>query len=128
MTRAWRDRIALAAPLGLALILLAGSPGDDGPTLCPFALMTGTACPGCGMTRAASHLIRGDFATAVGYHPLIPMIATLAVGGWAWFLLVRSGRARPPTSRTINTTLIVMGVLLVGVWLARLVSGTLPPV
>lgn len=128
MTRVWRDRLTLAAPIGVALILLAGSPGDDGPTLCPFALMTGTACPGCGMTRAASLLIRGDVGGAIGYHPLIPLIAILAIGGWTWFLLVRSGRARPPTSQTVNAMLITTGVLLVAVWLARLVSGSLPSV
>jgi hypothetical protein len=90
--------------------------------------MTGTACPGCGMTRAASLLIRGDVGGAIGYHPLIPLISILAVGGWVWFLLVRSGRARPPTSQTVNAVLITTGVLLVAVWLARLVSGSLPPV
>ena len=128
MTRAWRDPLAIAAPLGLAAILLAGNPGDDGPTLCPFALITGTACPGCGMTRAASNLIRGDLGSAIGYHPLIPMVAVLAIGGWVWFLLVRSGRARPPTSQAVNALLIATGVLMVAVWVARLASGTLPPV
>lgn len=110
------------------MLLLAGSPGEDGPTICPFALMTGTACPGCGITRAASALIRGDVGTAIDYHPLVLLMATLAIGGWAWFLMVRSGRARPLTGRTINAVLIATGVLLVGVWVARLVSGTLPPV
>jgi hypothetical protein len=56
------------------------------------------------------------------------LIAILAVGGWAWFLLVRSGRARPPTSQAVNAVLITTGALLVAVWLARLVSGSLPPV
>lgn len=128
MTRVWRDRLTLAAPLGVAVLLLAGSPGDDGPTICPFALMTGTACPGCGMTRAASHLLRGDVSTAIGYHPLIPLVMALAFGGWVWFLLVRSGRARPLPARAINTMLIATGALMVGVWLVRLISGTLPPV
>jgi hypothetical protein len=59
---------------------------------------------------------------------LIPLVAILAVGGWAWFLLVRSGRARPPTSQAVNAVLITTGALLVAVWLARLVSGSLPPV
>jgi hypothetical protein len=114
--------------LGLALFLLAGSPGDDGPTICPFALMTGTACPGCGMTRAASHLIRGDLGTAITYHPLVPLIAALAIAGWGWFLLVRSGRARRLPPRVLNAVIIVTGALMLGVWVARLVSGTLPPV
>jgi hypothetical protein len=80
------------------------------------------------MTRAASHLIRGDLGAAIGYHPLVPLIAALAVGGWTWFLLVRSGRARRPPPRVVNAVLIGTGVLMLGVWVARLISGTLPPV
>jgi hypothetical protein len=80
------------------------------------------------MTRAAAHLLRGEVGTALTYHPLIPLIFGLAIGGWAWFLMVRSGRARAITTRTLNAVLIGTGVLLVGVWVARLVSGTLPPV
>jgi hypothetical protein len=80
------------------------------------------------MTRAASYLIRGDVGRAIGYHPLIPLFMALAVGGWAWFLLVRSGRARPPRARTVNTVLVLTGVLMVGTWVVRLLSGTLPPV
>jgi hypothetical protein len=128
LTHVWRDRLTLAAPLGLVLFLLAGSTVDDGPTICPFALMTGTACPGCGMTRAASHLIRGDLSSAISYHPLVPLMAALAVGGWVWFLLARSGRVPSLSSRVVNTIIIGTGVLMLGVWLARLVSGTLPPV
>jgi hypothetical protein len=80
------------------------------------------------MTRAAAYLLRGDVGSAINYHPLIPLVATLAIGGWAWFLLIRSGRARPPNTQAINALLITTGVLLVAVWLARMVSGTLPSV
>ena len=128
MIRAWRDRLLLAAPLGVIGLLAAFGPSDDGPTICPFALCTGMACPGCGMTRAASHLIRGDIGTALGYHPLVPLIGILMLGGWVWYLLRRSGRARPLPSRWVNTILIGTGVMLLGVWLARALSGTLPPV
>lgn len=128
MTRVWRDRLVLAAPLGVIGLLAAVDPGDEGPTVCPFALCTGMACPGCGMTRAASHLIRGDIGTALGYHPLVPLITLLLVGGWAWYLLRRAGRARPLSARWVNTILIATGVMLLGVWVARLLSGTLPPV
>jgi hypothetical protein len=80
------------------------------------------------MTRAAAHLIRGDLGNAIGYHPLVPLMAVLAIGGWAWFLLVRSGRAKPMPTPVLNAILIGTGVLMVGVWVARLLSGTLPPV
>ena len=128
MTRVWRDRLVFAAPMAVLGLLASIRPEDDGVTVCPFALFTGMACPGCGMTRAASSLIRGDFTTALGYHPLVPLIAVLSIGGWAWFLLRRSGRVEPLPTRWVNTILIGTGVMLLGVWAARLLSGTLPPV
>lgn len=128
MTAAWRDRLILAAPLlGLAVLIVV-SPTDDGPTICPFALCTGTACPGCGMTRAASALVRGDFANALTLHPLVPLIALQLAGGWGWYLLRRSGRAQPLSNRALNVILIATGLALLAVWATRLLSGTLPPV
>ena len=128
MTRAWRDRLVLAAPLAVIGLLAMVKPVSAGVTICPFALITGMACPGCGMTRAASSLIRGDLTNALGYHPLVPLIALLSVGGWAWYMMRRSGRVKPLPTRWMNAILIVTGVMLLGVWAARLLSGTLPPV
>ena len=126
MIHVWRDRLILAAPA--AVIGLLALQGDDGPTVCPFALCTGMACPGCGMTRAASNLIKGNLTTALGYHPLVPLIAALSVGGWAWYMLRRAGRVRPLPTRWLNAILLVTGVMLLGVWIARALAGTLPPV
>jgi len=128
LTRVWRDRLILGAPLAVVALIASVRPADDGVTVCPFALITGMACPGCGMTRAASSLIRGDLTTALGYHPLVPLIAILAVGGWGWYMLRRSGRVQPLPTSWVNSILIVTGVMLLGVWAARLLSGTLPPV
>ncbi|HEX9866513.1 MAG TPA: DUF2752 domain-containing protein [Acidimicrobiia bacterium] len=128
MTSIWGNRMVLAAPLGLIGFLALLSPDGDGPTVCPFALCTGMACPGCGMTRAASNLIRGNMTTALAYHPLIPLIAAMAVGGWLWYQLRRSGRVRPLPTRWVNAIMIGTGVMLLGVWVARALTGTLPPV
>jgi hypothetical protein len=119
--------VAAAPFLGVAA-LLAIQPSDDGPTICPIALLTGVPCPGCGMTRAASALLRGDLTLALDYHPLIPLIAVLTVAGWAWWLLRRTGRMKPMSNRVLNLGLIGVGVSLVAVWLLRLAAGTLPPV
>jgi hypothetical protein len=122
----WRDRSIAAAPfLGVAA-LLAMKPTDNGPTLCPIALLTGVACPGCGMTRAASALLRGDVDLALDYHPLIPLIAVLLVAGWAWFLMRRSGLVGPISNRVLNLVLLGVGVSLVAVWILRAATGTLP--
>ncbi len=124
----WRDRSFAMAPfLGVAA-LLAMNPTDNGPTICPIALLTGVACPGCGMTRAASALIKGDLPLALSYHPLIPLITVLTVAGWAWSTLHRAGKTGPIPTRVVNIVLIGTGVSLVAVWIVRFAAGTLPPV
>jgi hypothetical protein len=128
VTGALRDRLLLVAPFAVIGSLAVLSPSDDGPTVCPFALCTGMACPGCGMTRAASHLIRGNLTTALSYHPLIPLVAAMSVAGWVGYLLRRTGRVRPLPARWVNAVSIATGVMLLGVWIARALTGTLPPV
>ena len=109
-------------------MLVALNAGDDGPTVCPFALCTGTACPGCGLTRAISHLIRGDLGTAFSYHPLVVLVAAQAMFGWGWLVLRRSGRVNAMSQRTLNLILFGTAIALSAVWILRLTSGTLPPV
>jgi hypothetical protein len=128
MTSVWRDRLIMVAPFLGVIFLALVTPSEDGPTICPFALCTGTACPGCGMTRAAASLIRGDVSAAMSYHPLVPVVTMQILAGWVWFALRRSGRVPPMSARTLNATLIGTLVALLAVWVARLVTGTLPAV
>ncbi|MBP3201601.1 MAG: DUF2752 domain-containing protein [Lachnospiraceae bacterium] len=49
---------------------------------CPTRYLTGICCPGCGMTRATIHLLKGDINGAIHYHPLVftlPVIAALFI-------------------------------------------------
>lgn len=123
-----RDRLIFLSPLAVMGVLAIAPTFEESPTMCPFALATGMACPGCGMTRAASMLFRGDLGSAITFHPLVPLIALLAVGGWIWFVLRKSGRVRPMGNRLLNGILIVTLAALLLVWIARLAAGTLPPV
>jgi hypothetical protein len=127
MTSTWRERALLGGPFAAVLLLVLLQPGTT-PTLCPFALITGTACPGCGMTRAVSHLFRGEIAEAILMHPLAPLIVAEVTVTWGWFVLRRLGLVRPLPSRVAPLILVVTGMALVVVWVIRLVSGTLPPV
>lgn len=128
LTATLRHRWMAAAPVAVVAFLAMWTPTDNGPTLCPFALMTGIACPGCGMSRALAWLVRGDFGTAVAYHPLAPLLAAIALGGALWWLGKVTRRWRGPAVVLINTVLIGFGVLLLAVWGVRMASGTLPPV
>lgn len=123
-----RDRLILFSPLVAIGALTLAQGFEETPTMCPFALATGMACPGCGMTRAAGQLLRGDLGAAIAYHPLIPAIALLTMVGWGWFVLRRTGRVHPMSNRTLNGVLIATAVALVAVWVIRLATGSLPPV
>lgn len=46
-------------------------------TICPFAILTGFPCPGCGLTRAGLCLLKGQFFAAWEIHPLIYLWAIL---------------------------------------------------
>lgn len=127
-TLTWRDRVILVSPFVAVFLLAVASPSDNGPTICPFALLGGIACPGCGMTRAASHLVKGDIGAALTYHPLVPLATLMVAAGWAWFVLRLTGRVKPMPQRTLNLVLIGSAVALVAVWVGRLATGTLPPV
>lgn len=67
---------ALAAQAAFGAIL-------EGTTLCPFRLLTGHPCPGCGMGHALVAGMRGDWAASFHYHPLgLPLLALWT----AWLL------------------------------------------
>ena len=47
--------------------------------LCPFRLVTGHPCPGCGLTHAALCLARGDIVGSLRAHALLlPTLFTIA--------------------------------------------------
>jgi hypothetical protein len=54
----------------------------NGPVLCPFRIMTGLPCPGCGLTRSFCAMSRGQLAAAFGDHlfgPVLYFVALLSI-------------------------------------------------
>jgi hypothetical protein len=47
---------------------------------CPFYVLTGWHCPGCGTTRAAHALLHGDLPQALAYNALFVCAAPLLLG------------------------------------------------
>jgi hypothetical protein len=41
---------------------------------CPFRILTGYYCPGCGSTRALSKIVTGDYASAFKYNSLLAVV------------------------------------------------------
>jgi hypothetical protein len=116
----------LAPPL--LLLFLSWKPASVGPTICPFAIATGHACPLCGGTRAAAALLDGDVASAWALHPMVFMLAPLALTGWVAWLGTTRGWWNPPSPTVMNRLTLGLGVAALAVWIARATTGSLPPV
>jgi hypothetical protein len=120
---------ALAGAGGLAglAVLHVWTPAEHGGfILCPLRLFAGLPCPGCGMTRAFAHLAKGEWAAAWRDHPLAPFLAAELALGWAAWGAALAGWLRAP--RISRPHLIAAGhaAVLVGLWIGRLATGTLP--
>ena len=138
--RPWLFRGALAA-VGGGLV----AAGDQGPVLCPFRLCTGGYCPGCGLTRAAGRLARGDLSGAWQQHPFLVIgVAEVAVVVAAWGLwrrrlartaprLPTPGSAGYPTMGPaaflgrLQVPLVALNWgILIAIWIIRLRLGAIP--
>jgi len=66
----------------LALGTTLGIVGPDrlarGPQICLISALIRRPCPGCGMTRAASALLRGDVRRAIRMNPRIVIVAIIS--------------------------------------------------
>lgn len=78
MERIWRDLVTLQIPF-LLIVLYCIVTMYFFHSVCPFVILTGFPCAGCGLTRAVHSLCTGDFASAVKIN--------LSVLIWVPFLL-----------------------------------------
>jgi hypothetical protein len=128
--RGFRWFVASPFRVGLAIVaavLLVDAGGtDDGPGVCVFRRCTGGYCPGCGMTRSARHLTRGQLGAAWQDHPFVVLAAAQAVVAAAVYGLFRWVGATVNWSRPLVVLGIVNVVLITGIWIARLVDGSIP--
>lgn len=82
------DRI-LAAFSGLTLLASAAIPAGTFPALipCPFKMLTGWPCPGCGLTHAFCDISHGNFAQGWVDNPFGFFFYALAIALLLWPLL-----------------------------------------
>ena len=99
--------VGVAAATGcIALAVL--DPSDRGPVICPFRALTGLDCPGCGMTRAVSHVVRGQVGTAVDYNALMVLAVPVALYLYLTWLASLWGRRLPPLRLGPRATAVVI--------------------
>ncbi len=114
----WSIWAAGAAAIHLVLVEI----GFSG-LVCPVRELTGASCPGCGLTSATWHLLRGEWREALTLHLFAPIFAAafLVVAGAG----LLSNKARRRTGAVVReweqrsgAGLLFAGALLV-YWLLR---------
>lgn len=50
---------------------------------CPFFVLTGHYCPGCGATRAVAELLHGHFAAALHFNTAVTLLLPFAIAYFA---------------------------------------------
>lgn len=129
----WRSRAArVRAPLALAgtvaaatVVLHLRDPHDSGSYLfCPWLLLTGTYCPGCGGLRAVNDLTHGDVGSAASSNLLFVVAIPLLVWLWSrWFVDSWRGRPHRPDQRAGVIGASVFGAVALAFWVARNLPG-----
>ena len=116
-----KRRLALVVVAGVVLAVLAGVLYRVGPGLggyfpgCILHKTTGLYCAGCGMTRAAYHLLHFEFAEAFRKNPLMVLLLPVIAAGIGLEVLawVRGPeRATPRLRLGWRSTVVLVAVLL----------------
>ncbi len=70
---------------------------------CPWRMLLGIQCPGCGLTRAFVALAQGDLRAAWTFHPwAFPLFAgAVWFAARPWWLALRAGK---PSARAVEPT------------------------
>jgi hypothetical protein len=115
--------------LGAAILLHLHDPHKSGAYgYCPFLVLTGLPCPGCGGLRAVNDLTRGEVAAAVSSNlAAVCLVAFLAVSWLVWTVRRARGRDVPMVVFTTRAAWVVVPLIVVfgvlrntpwGAWLA----------
>jgi len=123
---AWLAWLAAGAALALAWAALDAARAAGDEPLCALRRVSGLACPTCGVTRALALLARGAWRESLALHPWAAALALQAALAWALWAAWLAGRLRARPDRWIPHALAVNVVALLALWLARLLTGTLP--
>lgn len=128
--RRGRGRLLLLIVGGIALLLVYALV-DPATTVwapkCPFKLLTGLDCPGCGSQRAIHALLTGDLAAAWHAHPiLVVALPYLGVGLLLEYLRRRSQRAQRLSDIWYGNRAAMISIgIIFAFWMVRLIPQLL---
>jgi hypothetical protein len=117
--------LVAGAVLGASLVLHLRDPHQTGSYLfCPWLVLTGTYCPGCGGLRAVNDLTRGDVAAAASSNLLLAGAVPLLLFMWSrWFLDRWRGVRRVVDQRRGVLWASLFGLVSLLYWVVRNLPG-----
>lgn len=89
---------------------------------CPFLMLTGYKCPGCGTQRAIHAMLHGDFLAALNFNAaMVASLPLLIIYGYAEAMRKR----KPSFYVRVNSPAIIMTIFVLVVlwWVLRNVFG-----
>ena len=113
--------------IGIWLLLIAGAvylfvfePGRSGFfPVCPFRLVTGLQCPGCGTTRALHELMHGHLLAAFMLNPLLLLALPFLLYAFLRYSVIVL-RGRVPRHNALPAPYIyAIFFVIVGFWIFR---------
>ncbi len=107
--------------LGASVLLHARDPHEGGSYgFCPWLVLTGSYCPGCGGLRAVNDLTRGDLAAAASSNVLFVSTIPLILYFWVrWFADRWNGVRRVTDSRRAVRWSLAAAAVVVSFWVVR---------
>ena len=96
----------LVTVLGISAVLNADRPFPV--DLCVLHSLTGLSCPTCGLTRAVCHVMQGDLAASLGFHPAGILVVT-SLAAWAAWSALEAWRGQVLWRRGQNTLARIAG-------------------
>lgn len=92
--------VGAAALAGCLAVRTLNPVEESNPPICPFKMMTGLDCPGCGATRATNALLHGHLGVAADHNLLFVALLPVAIALYAVWALRSLGVALPPLRLT----------------------------
>ena len=117
----WFYAAAAIAVVIVGSVLFLFNPAETGVfPRCPFLMLTGYECPGCGSQRAIHALLHGDIIKAWDYNPLLVIAVPYIILGFIAELsfrrsrLMRTVRDRLYSGRAVWIVLTVIIIYWIG--------------
>ena len=103
-----------------AVYLFMFEPGRTGFfPLCPFRLLTGLQCPGCGTTRALHEIVHGHFWAAFMLNPLLLIASPFLVWAFLRYSLIAMQGSMPRKNALPAPYIYAIFFVVVGFWIFR---------